>query len=419
MTKLPEMTPPQPAASNPKPLALHMSLQALTWLSALSALPHWSNGSLSLKARNGKDLRANDLLPPNLNIEDFAGAVTREAGQRLQQFSDGIKNYQGYPRHPRPSEPPAIWTSGSTRLLDYGIISTSSSAPPVLVIPSLINRAYILDLALDRSLMRHLAATGLRPLLVDWGWPEEQELDFGLDQYIGERLQAILNFVRTETARRPALIGYCMGGNLALALAGRNPGAVSALALLATPWDFHSDGGVTARFLDMMAPALKNLIAQMGVLPVDMLQAMFAGLDPAQTGVKFRHFATATKDSDATKRFILLEDWVNDGVPLPGKVALECLFGWYRDNTPSSGNWKIGGEVVDPTKILLPTFAAIPSKDHIVPPASAQALADILPNVHILTPPAGHIGMVAGGQAKQRLYEPLSHWLTEQIPNKS
>jgi len=415
MTKLPAMTRPGPTASNPKPLALHMSLQALTWLSALSALPHWSSGSLSLKARNGKNLCASDLLPPHLNTEDFAGAVTREAFQRLQQFSDGIKIYQDYPRQSRPPEPPEIWTSGSTRLLDYGVFSTSSTAPPVLVIPSLINRAYILDLALDRSLMRHLAASGLRPLLVDWGWPEEEERNFGLDEYVGERLQAILNFVCAETATHPALIGYCMGGNLALALAGRNPGTVSALALLATPWNFHSDGGVTARFLDMMAPALKNLIAQMGVLPVDMLQAMFAGLDPAQTGGKFRHFANATKDSDAAKRFILLEDWVNDGVPLSGKVALECLFGWYRDNTPYNGNWKIDGATVDPTKITLPTFAAIPSKDHIVPPASAQALADLLPNVHILTPPAGHIGMVAGGQAEQRLYEPLSHWLTEQI----
>jgi len=413
MTKLPAIKQLGPTASNPKPLALHMSLQALTWLSALSALPHWSNGSLSLKTRNGKKLRANDLLPSNLNTEDFAIAITREACHRLQQFSDGVKNYQDYPRQSRPPEPPTIWTSGSTRLLDYGLFCTSSTAPPVLVIPSLINRAYILDLAPDRSLMRHLAASGLRPLLVDWGWPEEQERDFGLDEYIGERLQAILNFVHTETSRRPALVGYCMGGNLALALAGRNPGTVSALALLATPWDFHSDSGVTAQFLDMMAPALKNLIAQMGVLPVDMLQAMFAGLDPAQTGGKFRHFANAAKESDAAKRFILLEDWVNDGVPLPGKVALECLFGWYRDNTPFSGNWKIRGEIVDPTKITLPTFAAIPSKDHIVPPASAQALADILPNVHILTPSAGHIGMVAGGQAKQRLYEPLSHWLTE------
>ena len=42
---------------------------------------------------------------------------------------------------------------------------------PLLAVPSLINRAYVLDLAPGRSLLRYLAAQGLRPLLVDWGAP--------------------------------------------------------------------------------------------------------------------------------------------------------------------------------------------------------------------------------------------------------
>lgn len=308
-----------------------------------------------------------------------------------------------------------IWTSGTTRLLDYGVLNTVQSAPPVLIIPSLINRAYILDLAPDRSLMRYLADAGLRPLLVDWGWPGETENKFGLDDYIAERLQAALEFVSRQTTTRPALIGYCMGGNLALALAGRNPDTVSALGLLATPWDFHSDNHSSARFLEIMAPALGRIISELGMLPVDMLQAMFASLDPAQTGAKFRHFAGAVNDSKAVARFIMLEDWVNDGVPLAGKVASECLFGWYRDNTPHLGKWAIRGDIVDPSRVTCPTFVAIPSRDHIVPPGSARALACALPSADILTPAAGHIGMVAGRRAEVQLYEPLRSWLSERL----
>ena len=40
-------------------------------------------------------------------------------------------------------EPPTLWSAGATRLLDYG----PARRPPLLVVPSLINRAYILDLA--------------------------------------------------------------------------------------------------------------------------------------------------------------------------------------------------------------------------------------------------------------------------------
>jgi polyhydroxyalkanoate synthase subunit PhaC len=420
MTKLPvkvPQNPPPPEARppDPKPLALHMSLQALISLSALSALPLWSNGSLNLKSRNGKNLPANALLPAKIDAEAFSAAVTHEAITRLSSFSDGIRNYQDHPRQPRPVEPPAIWALGATRVLDYGVYSPVKNAPPVLIVPSLINRAYILDLAEDRSLVRHLARCGFRPLLVDWGWPGETEKAFGLDNYIADRLQAALDFCCSLGPARPALIGYCMGGNLALALANRNPGGLSALALLATPWDFHSDGGANARLIEMMAPMLDKLISQIGVLPVDMLQAMFAGLDPAQTGVKFRHFSGSPKNQDAAKRFVMLEDWVNDGVPLSGKVARECLFGWYGDNAPFKGTWEIRGDVVDPGKVVLPTFTAIPSKDHIVPPASARALAEALPNTTVLTPSAGHIGMVAGSRSAQKLYIPLTEWLTKQL----
>ncbi len=49
-----------------------------------------------------------------------------------------------------------LWRDGSTRLLDY----RPAGGAPLLVVPSLINRAYILDLAPGRSLLRHLAEAG-------------------------------------------------------------------------------------------------------------------------------------------------------------------------------------------------------------------------------------------------------------------
>ena len=74
---------------------------------------------------------------------------------------------------------------GCSRLLDYGAAPEAAdpAGPPVLVVPSLINRAYILDLAPGRSLLRWLAAQGLRPLLLDWGAPGPAEAGFGLEDY--------------------------------------------------------------------------------------------------------------------------------------------------------------------------------------------------------------------------------------------
>ena len=84
------------------------------------------------------------------------------------------------------------WRHGTTRLLDYGAAGAPVGALPLLVIPSLINRAYVLDLSERASLMRWLAAPGegrgFRPFLVDWGAPGTGERRFDLTRYIAGRL---------------------------------------------------------------------------------------------------------------------------------------------------------------------------------------------------------------------------------------
>ena len=354
-------------------------------------------------------------MPANVDPDALAEAVKREAFRRLGLFADGVKDYQNAPPAIRPKPAPEIWRDGAVRLLDYTPFGDTANGHPVLVIPSLVNRAHILDLSEDRSLMRYLANSGFRPYLVDWGVPGEREKAFDLDGYITGPLQKAFDFVAEQTGSAPALVGYCMGGLLAMALTAQNPKQTPALALLATPWDFHSDQGAAALYLNAMAPGLKVLIDELGELPVDVLQAMFSGLEPALTGAKFRHFAGLPKDSNEAKRFVALEDWLNDGVPLAGPVARQCLFEWYLENTPAQGQWRVKGQVVDPQHLTLPTFVAIPDRDHIVPPASAQALADALPKTDTLNVAAGHIGMVVGSAAPQHLYRPLADWLSQHV----
>ncbi len=47
---------------------------------------------------------------------------------------------------------------------------------------------------------------------------------------------------------------------------------------------------------------------------------------------------------------MLLEDWLNDGAPLAGPTARECLVGWYGDNLPGTGKWVVGGKRIVPSQ---------------------------------------------------------------------
>ncbi|MGK7863170.1 alpha/beta fold hydrolase [Falsiroseomonas sp. E2-1-a4] len=344
------------------------------------------------------------LAAANQPAEAFQAAVIRRLLRADRALLAGLAAYRRHPYSRTVPDPPAIWAEGGSRLLDY---APGGAGIPVLFVPSLVNRAQVLDLMPGRSLMRFLAGQGLRPLLLDWGWPEEAERRFSLTDYIAGRLERALMALPGPVV----LVGYCMGGLLALAAALRRPDRVAALGLLATPWDFHADAAESARAIAALLPGLEPVMQATGTLPVDAIQTLFAGLDPFAIAQKFRAFARLDPASDRAAQFVALEDWLNDGVPLAAPMAREVLGGWYGVNTPQRLAWRVAGAAVDPAGLAMPSFVAVPARDRIVPPASALALAARLPGATIHAAAAGHIGMVAGSNAEAALWRPLLDWL--------
>jgi polyhydroxyalkanoate synthase len=339
------------------------------------------------------------------NSPDFQGALWQEIQSRWLKFSAGIHQYHAHPFARTQNNFPVLWQQGSTRLYDYG----NGTGAPLLVIPSLVNRAYILDLLPEKSFLKFLSARGFRPLLIDWDAPTTAEADFGLGDYVTQRLSPAYNFILATYHAPPAVVGYCMGGNLALALAQLVETKPPALALLATPWDFHAAG--MPKFTSAMSDQLMQIVKQKHELPVDWLQSFFAALDPFGAVQKFIKFAEMNADSDSAKLFVALEDWLSDGVPLTPKVARDTMQGWYAQNTPMHGGWRVGDAVINPGTLGVPTLAVLPQQDRIVSPASAAALASLIPGALSLTPDMGHIGMMIGGAAEAKVWEPLAAWL--------
>ena len=385
----------------PRPLLLHLTLAMLKSSASLVASPNlsgaWPNWSEAVteRARAIADALAG-------REGAFPEAVLAEAMRQDAELIAGIAAYRRHPWRRELPDPPVLWQEGGSRLLDFG-----GDGPTVLFVPSLINRATVLDLAPRRSMMRFLAAEGLRVLLLDWGWPEEAERRFTLTDYIAGRLERAL----AAPGERVVLAGYCMGGLLTAAAAQRRPDRISALALLAAPWDFHAGDPDRAQALAQLLPLLEPALALGNTLPIDALQMLFAMLDPFGIAAKYRAFGKLNQSSPRAELFVALEDWLNDGVPLAAPVARECLAGWYGENTPTRREWRVAGLPVDPSKLALPTFVAVPARDRIVPPESALPLAEFIPGAVLHQPAAGHIGMAAGSTAETALWRPLLEWV--------
>ena len=420
--KSPSPIGPKPARHStirqgPRPLALHLTNATGAWLSSRAALPLLKSGllpwrpefavqggalSLALHAASQKDRAAK-----SSGDDAILAALDTELMRRADAFLEGLERYRQHPYHRDLPEPPILWREGTTRLLDYG----PPGGVPVLVIPSLINRAYILDLAPGQSLLRFLVSQGLRVMLVDWDAPEAEERGFSLSDYITRRLEPAAEVAREEAGTMPIVLGYCMGGLLALALAQRRKHLVSALALLATPWRFHAERGEHARLLGVLAAPIAEAYAPLGEVPVDVLQALFAAQDPLLALRKFSRFAELAQDSAAARGFVALEDWLNDGVPLAVEVARECLGRWYGEDLPGRGLWRVADVSIRPALIEQPSLVVVPAQDRIVPPATAAALADELPHAERMTPHLGHIGMIVAREAPHAVWAPLASWL--------
>lgn len=403
MTMPPTVAPPR---RGPRPLLLHLTLAMLRSSVSVVASATSSSASPSWNPRPEGAAAARAMLErlAQAGADGFPEAVLREALTADRELIRGIAAYRRHPWHRDLPDPPCVWSEGGSRLLDYG-----GTGPTVLFVPSLVNRAYVLDLAPGLSMMRQLATLGMRPLLLDWGWPGETERAFTLTDYVAGRLERAL--AATAAARPVVLAGYCMGGNLALAAALRRPDLVRALALLATPWDFHADGVEQAQALARLLSLTEPLLAFTRTLPVDALQLLFAMLDPWGIARKYRGFGRLDPNGPRARLFVALEDWLNDGVPLAAPVARECLAGWYGENTPARGTWRVAGMPVEPQALRMPAFVAVPSRDRIVPPESAAMLARLIPGAALHRPAAGHIGMAAGSTAATALWQPLADWV--------
>jgi poly(3-hydroxyalkanoate) synthetase len=395
-------------------LPLHLTLAMLPWLACLQALPLSKSGLNGLSALPPGRLPGAQKLREAWNalLEDplLAQAAETEARKRATQFLEGLYQYQQNDFARDVDEPGAVFTQGSAKLLSYG---TQDGAPAIFLIPSLINRYYILDLTQRLSLARYLRARGFSVFVVDWGEPGTGERDFNCALYVTETLVPMAEWIRAHTSGPLIPTGYCMGGLLALALARIRADLADAAAFLATPWDFSAPEFPRFSLREEEIEVVAGYIDGRETMPAETIHTLFHCANPYAFQSKLRQFARMDKSHPATQEFLAVEHWVNDGIPMTRGVAHDCLIGWTQRNAPASGQWRVGGQGVDPEKLRMPCFVAVPQDDRIVPSSCALPLAKLLPKATLIEPRSGHISMMVGSRRKANLWEPFSEWVEE------
>ena len=298
----------------------------------------------------------------------------------------GLRAYEHAPRNERPLPKPEVVRVRGATLRDHG-----GSGSPAVLVPSLINPPRILDLDEEVSLTAAIARMGRRALLLDWGSAGERA-DLSVTGHVKELLLPLLRGIGDPAA----LIGYCLGGTMAIAAADMMP--VERLVTIAAPWHFAAYPETSKQALaDMWAhaqPAAKPL----GALPMEVLQAAFWSLDPERTVRKFADFGRLDPASAEARRFVELEEWANEGEPLPYPAAKELIEDLFGKDMPGSGEW-LGSD-----RLSIPALHLTAAHDRIAPAATAPAGQTIAIR-------AGHVGMIVGS-AREQLHAALADFLS-------
>ena len=323
---------------------------------------------------------------------DMLRSETTGDPERTRRALEGLRRYQEWPRCAAPEPMRALFEEAGAKLRDYG----GGDGAPVLFVPSLINPPTVLDLAPDRSLLRWLAAQGHRILLLDWGWPNQARRSLSVAGHV----ESILLPLTRRLGAPPILVGYCLGGTMALAAA--RPVGARAVAAIAAPWRFSGFSPDAQARLAELWTAARPTAESLGVLPMEALQSAFWSLDPARTVAKFEAFASA--EGDKADEFVRLEDWANDGPPLALAAARELFEDFFARDLPGGGAWQVAGEAAAPNASDF--LNIVSTVDRIVPHESAAAAGERLDLA------LGHVGMVVGSRARAALWDPLSRWLS-------
>ena len=169
------------------------------------------------------------------------------------------------------------------QLIQYNATTESVAAEPLLYVPPLVNRYYMIDLVPRQSLVKWLVDEGRTVFVISWVNPGDELKDKDLGDYVLDGVVEAAGQVRKLTGNAPDLFAFCLGGTLvAIALAwlaakGRSK-EVNSATLIGSLVDFSDMRDWAAFVHESHLSALEGHLERKGYADSLELQRLFAAM---------------------------------------------------------------------------------------------------------------------------------------------
>jgi len=315
-----------------------------------------------------------------------------------------------------------VFADGTARLYRFRPERAGEGAPviplhapktPVFLVPSMINRWYVLDLRKGFSLVEALVRAGFDTFCLDWGAPNDEDRYLSWDDVLARLKRMIRVAQKVSGHPKLHLLGYCMGATLTGIHAALEPESFASLVNLLGPFDFSKGGSLAnmtnPRWFDADA------VADAGNIAAQQMQSGFVMLRPTQSLAKLVGLIDRGADPAFRESYDALEAWASDNVAFPAEAYRTYIKELYQQNLLVQGRHHVRGRRVELLQISCPVLTIAAEKDSICPPAAAVALNDKCGSKvkKTLRVPGGHVGAVVGSRAATHLYPKVIEFFQE------
>jgi Poly(3-hydroxyalkanoate) synthetase len=304
-----------------------------------------------------------------------------------------------------------IWREDRVSLRRYRA-GMGPGRPPVLLVPSLINRSHIWDLRPGDSFVEGLLERGYDVFLIDWGVADERDAANTMSTYVDGYLPAAYAAATEAAGTAPAVLGHCFGGVIATLWAATAAEQPPALVALGVPTNW-AEMGPLSHITQHGRLDPEDVLDTSGNVPPAALLRAFQMLRPLGDLAGYVTLWDRLDDRRATQAIWALTDWAHDHVPFPGAAFVEMIKTLSRDNGLFTGEVLLGDTPRALASITCPFLNVYGTHDHVTPPDSVSPLAGLIGSAraHTVALKAGHIGLLVGGSARKQTLPTVTNWL--------
>ncbi|WP_265530409.1 PHA/PHB synthase family protein [Sphingomicrobium marinum] len=254
------------------------------------------------------------------------------------------------------------------QLIQYRPATEKVAAEPLLYVPPLVNRYYMIDLDPSQSFVKWLVEEGRTVFVISWVNPGEELADKGVEDYVLNGIVTAAETVKKRTGEAPDLFSFCLGGTLvAIALAylaaEKRADLVNSATLIGSLVDFSDMRDWSAFVHEGHLDALEDHLAQQGFIDSLELQRLFAAMranDLIWSSV-INHYLL---DKPAPPSDLLY--WFEDGARIPAAFLKSYNRDLLHDNKLAEpAGFEVGGVPIDLAKIETPMMVIALKDDHV------------------------------------------------------